>query len=73
MNEITGLLNAIEQGTQVAEFDQRWPDQAAFGAPACAQFLKSGVILPNTQTLKAILKPDVDEARKELDRTMSQQ
>ena len=72
-NSSKGQLNAIEEGTQVAEFDQRWPDQAAFGAPACAQFLKNGVILPNTQTLKAILKPDVDEARKELDRTMKQQ
>ena len=28
------------------------------------------MILPNTQTLKAVLKPDVEEARKELDRTM---
>jgi ABC-type sugar transport system substrate-binding protein len=71
-NSSKGQLNAIEEGTQVAEFDQRWPDQAAFGAVACAQFLKNGVILPNTQTLKAILKPDVDEARAELDRTMKQ-
>jgi len=39
---------------------------------ACAQFLKNGVILPNTQTLKAVLKPDVNEARAELDRTMKQ-
>jgi ribose transport system substrate-binding protein len=56
----------------VAEFDQRWPDQAAFGGPACAQFLKNGVILPNTQTLKAITKDGVAEARKELDTTMEQ-
>jgi ABC-type sugar transport system substrate-binding protein len=72
-NSSKGQLKAIEEGTQVAEFDQRWPDQAAFGAVACAQFLKNGVILPNTQTLKAVLKPGVEEARKELDRTMSQQ
>ena len=71
-NSSKGQLAAIEEGTQVAQLDQRWPDQAAFGAPACAQFLKNGVILPNTQTLKAVLKPDVDEARKELDRTMKQ-
>jgi len=71
-NSSKGQLNAIEEGTQVAELDQRWPDQAAFGAVACAQFLKNGVILPNTQTLKAVLKPDVNEARAELDRTMKQ-
>jgi ribose transport system substrate-binding protein len=72
-NSSKGQLAAIDEGTQVAQLDQRWPDQAAFGAPACAQFLKNGVILPNTQTLKPVLKPDVEEARKELDRTMKQQ
>lgn len=71
-NSSKGQLDAIEKGIQVAQFDQRWPDQAAFGGPACAQFLKNGVILPNTQTLKAVLKADVKRAREELDRTMSQ-
>ena len=52
-NVSKGQLDAIEKGIQVAALDQRWPDQAAFGGPACAQFLKNGVILPNTQTLKA--------------------
>ena len=46
----------IEKGIQVAALDQRWPDQAAFGGPACAQFLKNGVILPNTQTLLPVMK-----------------
>ena len=48
-----GQLDGIEKGIQVAALDQRWSDQAAFGGPACAQFLKNGVILPNTQTLNA--------------------
>ena len=67
-----GQLDAIEKGIQVALLDQRWPDQAAFGGPACAQFLKNGEILPNTQTLQA-----GDEGRMsprpatELDKTMS--
>ena len=52
-NVSKGQLDAIEKGIQVAPLDQRWPDQAAFGGPACAQFLKNGVVLPNTQTLKA--------------------
>ncbi|MET2827968.1 sugar ABC transporter substrate-binding protein [Mesorhizobium shangrilense] len=71
-NSSKGQLDAIEKGIQVAQFDQRWPDQAAFGAPACAQFLKNGVILPNTQTLKAVLKDGVSQARAELDKTMAQ-
>jgi ABC-type sugar transport system substrate-binding protein len=71
-NSSKGQLDAIEKGIQVAQFDQRWPDQAAFGAPACAQFLKNGVILPNTQTLKAVYKDGVEQARKELDKTMQQ-
>jgi ABC-type sugar transport system substrate-binding protein len=69
-NSSKGQLAAIEEGTQVAQLDQRWPDQAGFGAVACAAFLKRGEILPNTQTLKAVLKPDVEEARKQLDTTM---
>ncbi len=70
-NVSKGQLDGIEKGTQVAALDQRWSDQAAFGGPACAQFLKNGVILPNTQTLKPIQKDQVDEQRKELDRILS--
>ena len=71
-NSSKGQLDGIEKGTQVALLDQRWPDQAAFGGPACAQFLKNGVILPNTQTLKAVLKDGVAQARTELDKTLAQ-
>lgn len=71
-NVSKGQLDGIEKGTQVAALDQRWSDQAAFGGPACAQFLKNGVILPNTQTLKPIMKDQVADARKELDRILSQ-
>jgi ABC-type sugar transport system substrate-binding protein len=70
-NVSKGQLDAIENGVQVALLDQRWPDQAAFGGPACAQFLANGVVLPNTQTLRPVLKADVAQARAELDKTMS--
>lgn len=69
-NVSKGQLDGIEAGMQVALFDQRWPDQAAFGAPACAQFLKNGAILPNSQTLKPVLAADVAQAREELDRVL---
>ena len=69
-NSSLGQLDAIEKGIQVAQFDQRWPDQAGFGAVACAAFLKNGEILANTQTLKAVMKDGVAQAREELGRTM---
>jgi ribose transport system substrate-binding protein len=70
-NVSKGQLDAIEEGVQVALLDQRWPDQAAFGGPACAQFFANGVILPNTQTLRPVLKADVASARAELAKTLS--
>ena len=73
IQDLEGQLDAIEKGIQVALFDQRWPDQAAFGGPACAEFLKNGVILPNTQTLLPVLAADVAAAREELDKILSQQ
>ncbi len=69
-NNSYGQLDAIDKGIQIAAFDQRWPDQAGFGAVACAAFLKNGEILPNTQTLKAITKDNVAEARAALDKMM---
>mgnify|MGYP001766394749 CR=1 FL=1 len=69
-NNSKGQLDGIEKGVQVALLDQRWPDQAAFGGPACAQFLKNGVILPNTQTLRPVTKANVAQAREELDRVL---
>jgi ABC-type sugar transport system substrate-binding protein len=71
-NVSKGQLDGIEKGIQVAALDQRWSDQAAFGGPACAQFLKNGEVLPNTQTLLPVMKDQVAAARAELDRIMSQ-
>ena len=71
-NSSLGQLDAIEKGTQVALLDQRWPDQAGFGAVACAAFLKNGEILPNTQTLNPVMADGVEQARKELAATMGQ-
>lgn len=69
-NNSYGQLDAIAKGIQIAAFDQRWPDQAGFGAVACAAFLKNGEILPNTQTLLPITKENVDVARSQLDEMM---
>jgi ribose transport system substrate-binding protein len=69
-NNSYGQLDAIEKDIQIAAFDQRWPDQAGFGAVACAAFLKNGEILPNTQTLLPISKDNVGEARAQLDEMM---
>jgi ABC-type sugar transport system substrate-binding protein len=62
-----GQLDGVERGIQVAALDQRWSEQAGFGAIACAEFLANGRILPNTQTLLPIQKDQVDVARRDLD------
>ena len=62
-NVSIGQLDAVQAGTQVAALDQQWGTQAGFGALACAQFLKNGVILPNTNVLKPVTKDNVDAAR----------
>jgi ribose transport system substrate-binding protein len=69
-NVSKGELDGIAQGIQVAALDQKWAEQAAFGGPACATFLKTGKILPNTQRLLPIVKAGVPAARKELDRIL---
>jgi ABC-type sugar transport system substrate-binding protein len=71
-NVSKGQLDGIEKEIQVAALDQRWSDQAAFGGPACAQFLKNGVVLPNSQTLLPVMKDQVAAARTELDRILNQ-
>jgi ABC-type sugar transport system substrate-binding protein len=71
-NVSKGQLDGIEKGIQVAALDQRWSDQAAFGGPACAQFLKNGEVLANTQTLLPVMKDQVAAARAELDRILGQ-
>ena len=51
--------------------DQKWPEQAGFGALACADFLANGVVRPNTQTLRPVPKEDVAQARTELEKILS--
>lgn len=62
-NVSIGQLDAVEAGIQVAALDQQWGEQAGFGALACAEFLKNGKILPNSQVLKPVTKANVVEAR----------
>ena len=63
-------LDGIERGIQVVALDQRWSEQAGFGALACAELLANGRILPNTQTLLPIQLEQVDVARADLDRIL---
>jgi ribose transport system substrate-binding protein len=62
-NVSKGQLDAVEQGTQVAALDQQWGKQAEFGALACADFLKNGIIRPNDQVLLPVTKENVVQAR----------
>ena len=64
-NVSIGQLDAIEAGTQIVALDQQWGDQAGFGAVACAELLKNGKVLPNTNSLKPITTENVVEAREE--------
>jgi len=57
---------ALKNGTEIALYDQNWPQQAAFGAVACAQFAKTGRIMPNTQQLTIITKANLTSAQKKL-------
>jgi len=64
-NVSIGQLDAIEAGTQIVALDQQWGDQAGFGALGCAELLKNGNVLPNTNTLKPVTTDNVVEAREE--------
>lgn len=64
-NVSIGQLDAIEAGTQIVALDQQWGDQAGFGALGCAELLKNGKVLPNTNTLKPVTTENVVEAREE--------
>lgn len=66
-NVSLGQIDAIESGEQVAAFDQRWSEQAGFGAVACAVFLATGEVMPNTQQLRPVTIDNTDEARAELE------
>lgn len=59
-------LDGIEDGTQIALLDQKWSDQSGFGALACATFLSTGEILPNTQRLFVVGPEQVADSRAEL-------
>ncbi|MEA2608969.1 MAG: ribose transport system substrate-binding protein [Chloroflexota bacterium] len=65
-NVSLGQLDAIDAGTQVAALDQKWSEQAGFGALACAEFLKNGKVLPNSQELLPVTKENSAQARKDL-------
>ena len=64
-NVSIGQLDAIEAGTQIVALDQQWGDQAGFGALACAELLKNGKVLPNSNSLKPITTENVVQARKD--------
>lgn len=64
-NVSIGQLDAIEAGTQIVALDQQWGDQAGFGALACAELLKNGKVLPNTNVLKPITTENVVQARED--------
>lgn len=69
-NVSAAQLDAITEGTQVAAFDQGWSQQAGFGAPACATFLATGKVIPNTQSLLPVTKANVAEARTALNKIL---
>jgi ribose transport system substrate-binding protein len=64
-------LDYIDAGIQIATMDQKWGEQAAFGGPACANFLASGKILPNTQELLGVTKENSAQARADLNKFLS--
>jgi ABC-type sugar transport system substrate-binding protein len=64
-NVSIGQLDAVEAGTQIVALDQQWGDQAGFGALACAELLKNGKVLPNTNSLKPITTENVVQARED--------
>ena len=67
-NVSEGQMDAVERGIQVAALDQKWGDQAAFGAVACADFLQNGIIRPNTQELVPVTLENLEESREEFRR-----
>jgi ABC-type sugar transport system substrate-binding protein len=62
-----GQLEAIDSGRQVVALDQKWSEQAGFGALACADFLANGIVRPNTQELFPVTAANTAEARAQLD------
>jgi len=56
-------LAGIKDGTQIATLDQNYLAQAQFPASACAAYLKTGRILPNTNVPIVINAKNVDAAK----------
>lgn len=69
-NVAPGSLDAIEAGTQIATYDQEWSQQAGFGAVACAVYLATGLVMPNTQHLTEVNISNAAEARAELEEVL---
>jgi ABC-type sugar transport system substrate-binding protein len=65
-------IEEIEKGTEIALFDQKWWQQGGFGARACAEFLKNGKVLPNTQQLQVVTKDNVASATADLKKILGQ-
>ncbi len=53
-------VEAIRNDLQIALFDQKWPEQAGFGALACADYFKNKIVRPNTQQLSVVTKENLD-------------
>lgn len=51
---------AIRNDLQIALFDQKWPEQAGFGALACADYFANKIVRPNTQQLTVVTKENLD-------------
>ena len=66
-----GQLDGIDAGTQVVALDQKWSEQAGFGALACADFLANGIVRPNSQELFPVTKENSAEARADLEKILS--
>jgi ABC-type sugar transport system substrate-binding protein len=64
-------IEEIKKGTEIGLFDQKWWQQGGFGATACAEFLKNGKVLPNTQQLQVVDKANVTTAMADLKKILA--
>jgi ABC-type sugar transport system substrate-binding protein len=65
-NDTPDQVAAIKAGTEIGLFDQNWPQQAAFGAVACSEFMKTGKVFPNIQVEHAITKANLAQGLAQL-------
>ena len=56
---------AIRAGTQIAMLDQKWPEQAGFGALACADYFANKTVRGNTQVLTEVTAENLDQVLEE--------